>query len=364
MIRNAIAKGDLERIHQVVGARCCWDGAILVITGCAGFLGFYVMQYLLRYAAELGIRKVIGLDTFLLGKPRWLLQLAEEFPSLFCLQSFDVSRDRIDDVEGAKQARYVIHGASIASPTFYRQYPIETIDANVWGLRRLLDFYKGADGLEGFLFFSSSEIYGDPDPRFIPTDEEYHGNVACLGPRASYDESKRFGETICYVFAKTYGMPITIARPFNNYGPGMRLGDKRLPADLAECVVDSRDMTILSDGTPTRTFCYVSDAVTGYLLCLLYGKHDYFNIGTDKQEIMVRELAEIYRAAGAEIFGYSGKINYEKSTDPEYLRDNPNRRCPDIRKAREKLGYEPDVWVEKGVRRHLEFLSYEGKRKI
>jgi UDP-glucuronate decarboxylase len=346
-----------------VGVRSRWDGAILVVTGCAGFLGFYVMQYFLRYAGELGIRKVIGLDTFLLGKPRWLLQLAEEFPSLFCLQSFDISRDRIEDVEGAKDARYVIHGASIASPTFYRQYPIETIDANIWGLRRLLDFYRGGDGLEGVLFFSSSEIYGDPDPRFIPTDEEYRGNVACLGPRACYDESKRFGETICYVFAKTYGMPITIARPFNNYGPGMGLGDKRLPADLAKCVFDRRDITLLSDGSPTRTFCYVSDAVTGYLLCLLYGKYDYFNIGTDRQEMMVRELAEIYRAAGAEILGYSGKVCYEKSPDPEYLTDNPNRRCPDIRKAREKLGYDPQIDVEEGVRRHLRFLSDEGAQK-
>lgn len=363
MIPNPIAKDDLQYVHQVVGVRSRWDGATLVITGCAGFLGFYLMQYFLRYAEELGIRKVIGLDTFLLGKPRWLLQLAEDCPSLLCLQSFDISRDRLEDVEGAKDARYVIHGASVASPTFYRQYPIETIDANVWGLRRLLDFYKGADGLEGFLFFSSSEIYGDPDPRFIPTDEEYRGNVACFGPRACYDESKRFGETICYVFAKTYDMPITIARPFNNYGPGMRLGDSRLPADLAKCVLDRRDITILSDGSPTRTFCYVSDAVTGYLLCLLYGKYDYFNIGTDKEEIMVRELAEIYRAAGAEIFGYAGKVSYEKSTDQEYLTDNPKRRCPDIRKAREKLGHDPNIYIEEGVRRHLQFLSYESKRK-
>jgi UDP-glucuronate decarboxylase len=362
VIPNPIVEEDLQRIHQLVGVRDRWDGAVAVVTGCAGFLGFYVMQYLLRYAGELGIRKVIGLDTFLLGKPQWLTQLAEDFSSLLCLRSFDISRDRIEDIEGAKDARYVIHGASVASPTFYRQYPIETIDANIWGLRRLLEFYKESGELKGFLFFSSSEIYGDPDPKFIPTDEEYRGNVACFGPRACYDESKRFGETICYVFAKTYGMPITVARPFNNYGPGMRLGDNRLPADFAKCVIEKRELIILSDGSPTRTFCYVSDAVTGYFQCLLHGKYDYFNIGTEKPEIMVRELAEIYRAAGAEIFGYSGKVSYEKSADPEYLTDNPNRRCPVILKAREKLGYEPKIYVEEGVRRHLGFLSHEGKR--
>jgi UDP-glucuronate decarboxylase len=358
VISNPILEGDLQLIHRLLAARRPWDGATLVVTGCAGFLGYYIIHYFLRYAAELGVRKVIGLDTFLFGKPQWLLPLVEDFHSLFCLRSFDISRDRIEDVEGAKDAQYVIHGASIASPTFYRRYPIETIDANIWGLRRLLDFYKRAKELKGFLFFSSSEIYGDPDPRFIPTGEEYRGNVACVGPRSCYDESKRFGETMCYVFAKTYGLPITIARPFNNYGPGMRLGDNRLPADLAECLVARREISLFSDGSPMRTYCYVADAVAGYILCLLFGKHDYFNIGADKPEISVRELAEIYRVAGAEIFGYSAKISCGKSKDSDYLTDNPSRRCPDIRKAREKLGYDPQISLEEGVRRHLQFLRY------
>ncbi len=321
------------------------------------------MQYLVRYAGELGIRKVVGLDNFLLGKPRWLLQLAETFSNVFSLHDFDISQDRLEDIEGAEAARYVIHGAGIASPIFYRQYPIKTLDANVWGLRRLLDFYKNADGLKGLLFFSSSEIYGDPDAKFVPTPEHYRGNVACFGPRACYDESKRFGETLCYVFAKTYEMPIVIARSFNNYGPGMRLGDKRLPADLANCIINGRDMTVFSDGSPTRTFCYASDAVTGYLLGVTYGKYDYFNIGTDQQEITVSELAKIYLEAGAEVFGYRGRIIYEKSSDPEYLTDNPKRRCPNIRKAREQLGYNPVIGLEEGIRRYLQFLNKEGTRR-
>ena len=364
MITNTIVKDDLRSIHEAVGLHRRWNGAVIVVTGCAGFLGFYLTQYLVRYASELRIRRIIGLDTFLLGKPQWLLQLAEECADLFCLQSFDISKDRIEDVKEAKSARFVIHAASIASPTFYRQFPLETIDANVWGLRRLLDFYKGAHELEGFLFFSSSEIYGDPDSQSIPTDEAYRGNVSCVGPRACYDEAKRFGETLCYVFATLQSMPVTVVRPFNNYGPGMRAGDNRLPADLAEAVMGQRDITLWSDGSPRRTYCYVSDAVTGYFLALLHGKYDYFNIGSDRQEIAVRELAEIYRAAGAELFGYSGKINYEKSKDSEYLTHNPTRRRPDIGKAREKLGYNPEIEVEQGVRRHLQFLGEEGRRDL
>lgn len=361
-MRNSIVKEDLARIHEGLGEkRAALAGNSVVITGCAGFLGFYITQYFTRYASELGIPKVVALDTFLLEKPEWLSRLGEEFPDILEIRTFDIAKDDLTEIPGVADAGYVVHGASIASPTFYRKYPVETIDANIWGLRHILDLYRGRQSLKGLLFFSSSEIYGDPDKDSIPTGEEYRGNVSCHGPRACYDESKRFGETMCWVYAQQYEMPVTIARPFNNYGPGMRLGDKRLPADFAKAVIDDRDLIILSDGTPTRTFCYVSDAVTGYLLCLLHGRYDYFNIGIEKPEIMVRELAEIYRAAGAEIFGYSGQVHYEQSEDPAYLADNPNRRCPVIAKARQELGYAPSVLVEEGVRRYLQFLKEEMK---
>lgn len=357
---NPTVSQDLERIYSTVSRRAWPQNSTVVITGCGGFLGYYLAQFLVSYAQRLGIQKVIGLDTFLLGKPKWLKLLAEGFPSVLDLRQFDVSRDDISAVPGAEKANLVVHAASIASPTFYRQYPVETIDANVWGLRRLLDFYRHTGTLKGMLFFSSSEIYGDPQSQFIPTDEEFRGNVSCHGPRACYDEAKRFGETLCWVYAQQFRMPITVARPFNNYGPGMRLEDRRLPADFAKAVVEGRDIIILSDGTPTRTFCYVSDAITGYLLCLVHGKYDYFNIGIEKPEIMVKDLARIYQEAGREIFGYTGKVLFKESEDPQYLTDNPNRRCPVIAKARQTLGYDPQVSVEEGVGRYLRFLKCEG----
>ncbi|MCW6507712.1 NAD-dependent epimerase/dehydratase family protein [Lichenifustis flavocetrariae] len=356
---NPILVEDLSRIHAAIGQRDRFDGSTVVMTGCAGFLGFYFMNYLVRYADELGIKKVIGLDTFLLDKPAWLTELAERYPAKLDLRHFNIATDDLTTLDGAVDARYVIHGASIASPTFYRQYPVETIDANIWGLRRILDVYRGRDTLKGLLFFSSSEIYGDPSPDAIPTDEEYRGNVSCHGPRACYDESKRFGETMAWVYSRQFGMPITVARPFNNYGPGMRLGDKRLPADFAKCVLENRDIVILSNGAPTRTFCYVSDAITGYLLCLLYGKYDYFNIGIEKPETSVRDLATFYQSSGKPLFGYSGKVIFETSDDPEYMTDNPNRRCPVITKARTVLGYDPTILVEEGVGRYLRFLQHE-----
>jgi UDP-glucuronate decarboxylase len=356
---NPVMMEDLDRIRAALRGGERLDGATILVTGCAGFLGYYLMQLFVGSAAALGIRRVIGLDSFLLDRPAWLTALAQAHPGVLDLQTFDIATDRIESVAGARDARYVIHMASIASPSFYRQFPLETIDANVWGLRRLLDFYRDSAALRGFLFFSSSEIYGDPDPANIPTAETYRGNVASIGPRACYDEAKRFGETLCHVFAKKYGVPVTIARPFNNYGPGMRLGDRRLPADFAACVVSGRDIVIHSDGAPTRTFCYISDAISGYLACLLHGRFDVFNIGIERPELAVRDFASLFRDSGAALFGYTGKVRFEPSADADYLTDNPNRRCPVIRHARQTLGYDPVVLVQEGVHRTLAFLRHE-----
>lgn len=326
----------------------------VLITGSAGFIGFYLTNFLYNFREDLKLKKVICLDNFMLGKPQWQDEIAND--SRFIFEKFDIIRDNIENISEAADADFIIHMASIASPTFYRQYPIETIDANIWGLRKLFDFYKDKN-LEGFLFFSSSEIYGDPAQDKVPTDESYNGNVSCTGPRACYDEAKRFGETMCRLFALEYKMPIGVARPFNNYGPGMKINDKRVVADFAKNIVEGNDITILSSGVPSRTFCYIADAVAGYLKILLHGEYDYFNIGIDKPEISITHLAEIYRDAGREIFNYGGKINYAISEDKDYLVNNPQRRCPNIEKAKNILDYNPIISVDEGVRRFLTFIK-------
>ena len=351
---------DMDYINGAIHGHERFDGGVILVTGCAGFLGRYILEYLTRSAKTLKIRRIIGLDNFLLDRPAWLERLAGEYDVLE-IRKFDISADDISAIEGSGEITHIVHAASIASPTFYRQFPIETIHANIWGLRRLFDACRDNKNLRGFLFFSSSEIYGDPVPEAIPTVEDYAGNVSCTGPRACYDESKRLGETMCAVYAQQWGLPVTVARPFNNYGPGMRLGDKRLPADLAKCIIENRDIILLSDGTPTRTFCYVADAVAGYLLTLLYGKYDHFNIGISRPEIMVRDLAALFATRGNEVFGYSGNVVYQKSEDEAYLTDNPNRRCPVTDKAEALLGYKPTIFVDEGVGRYLSFLQQEAK---
>lgn len=357
---NQILIDDLEYINNALKPhKEKFLGSKILITGCAGFLGFYLLNYFLRYSEELKIELIIGIDNFLLNKPKWINELKESYPNILKMESVDICQLNLEKFEEAKDVNYVIHAASIASPTFYRKYPLKTIEANIWGLKNLLNFYKSVQTLKGFLFFSSSEVYGDPSHQFIPTSEEYNGNVCIVGPRSCYDESKRFGETVCYVYNKQFNMPITIVRPFNNYGPGMNINDKRVPADFAKSVMTKKDIVLLSDGSPTRTFCYISDAIIGYLLGLLYGEFDTFNIGTEKPEISILELAKIYQKVSKVILGFHPKVKYMVSDDKDYMKDNPNRRCPNIKKANKKLGYIPNINIEEGVRRYLEFLSKE-----
>lgn len=348
-IFNKLDQTEIEKLK---------DSSIL-ITGCAGFLGYYFMSFLSDYSAQLGIKKIIGIDNFKLGKPKWIKDLSNLNPKIE-LYTFDITEFSLFDTNKIDDVDFIIHMASIASPTFYRKYPLETLDANVLGLRALLDFYKDKN-IKGFLFFSSSEVYGDPFPDYIPTSEEYRGNVAMIGPRACYDEAKRFGETLCYLYAEKFGMPISIVRPFNNYGPGMRLNDKRVPADFAKAVIENKKLIMHSDGNPTRTFCYVTDAITGYLKALLYEPFDYFNIGIDTPEISIKELAQIYKDAGSANFGFNQSIEFKESEEKSYLTHNPLRRCPDISKARKFLNYSPAISIVEGVDRFLTFLKEEGE---
>jgi UDP-glucuronate decarboxylase len=357
LINNAVIEEDLEAILQGISKeKEFFSGSRILITGCAGFLGYYFMRFFARYRSELGIEEIIGVDNFLLGKPEWVNALNSDSSSSVKTYSLDVSKLSVNSFPEASKADIIIHLASVASPTFYRKYPLETVDANIWGLRNLLDCYKDKP-VRGFLFFSSSEIYGDPVPEAIPIDEEYRGNVATMGPRACYDEAKRFGETICHIYAEQFGFPVTIARPFNNYGPGMNLEDKRVPADFARAIFLNQDIEIFSDGSPTRTFCYISDAITGYLKVLAHKEFDYFNIGIDRPETSIKELAQIYIEQGKELFNYSGSVRFNSPPEKDYLTHNPNRRCPLIDKARKILNFNPAIFLEEGVNRFLKFIK-------
>jgi nucleoside-diphosphate-sugar epimerase len=275
----------------------------------------------------------------------------------------DITTPLPDDVGDHE---YFIHAASIASPIYYRKFPIQTMDANVNGLRHVLDYSlsqrQRGKPVNGVLFYSSSEIYGDPTPDDIPTPETYRGNVSCTGPRACYDESKRYGETLCVNFAAQHDLPISVARPFNNYGPGLKIPDRRVIPDFARDVLAGRDIVMLSDGTARRTFCYITDAIAGYYKILVRGRRgEAYNVGVESPEIAMHELAAKLADLGKELFVYSGRVIRQQSDDKDYLVDNPNRRCPVITKARRELGYDPLVSLDEGLRRSL--IWYSGNRE-
>jgi len=252
---------------------------------------------------------------------------------------------------------FVINAAGIPSPYYYRAYPLETMDASIKGTRNLLELShaKGAR----FTFFSSSEIYGDPDPKHVPTQESYRGNVSSMGPRACYDESKRVGETLCYIFHGKHGVATNIIRPFNVYGPGMAEADYRVLPNFASEIKGGRTLKIYGTGDQTRTYCYATDAINGFLRVIARGvPGEAYNIGNPEPEIGVRELVDRIKIALGVNVAYD-IVEYPDS----YPADEPMRRCPDIRKAKLQLKYEPTLGLEDGLRKFFGWTDqvYTGK---
>jgi UDP-glucuronate decarboxylase len=361
MTSNDVVQRDLDAICTNAQSELrALAGHPVLITGGAGFLGYYLVQAMTHFNRRNEGRDPIRVtvwDNFSRGVPGWLTALADS--KQLTLRKQDL-RDPLPPDMG--DFAWIVHAASIASPIYYRKDPIGTMDGNINGLRNLLDYFHkrkqaGRDAL-GFLFFSSSEIYGDPDPANIPTREDYRGLVSCTGPRACYDEAKRYGETLCVNFFRQHGLPTKCARPFNNYGPGLKITDGRVLPDFCRDVLNGRNIVMLSDGSATRTFCYSSDSVTGYIKVLVKGHGgEGYNIGTEVPEISMRDLGEKVVSLGHALFNYSGKVVTQASKDKDYLVDNPNRRCPIIEKARTHLGYEPKVSLEDGLRRTLIWYS-------
>jgi len=356
-----VVKSDLEYICNTLEDEFKkLSGKSILITGGAGFLGYYLVQSILFWNKQAPSDEQISVtiyDNYIRGIPEWLKSLKGN-PKLE-LVKHDITNplpESIDDFE------FIIHAASIASPIYYRKYPLETMDANVNGLRYLLEYARNqkekGKPVEGFLFYSTSEIYGDPTPEKIPTPETYRGNVSCTGPRACYDESKRYGETLCVNFAEQFDIPVKIARPFNNYGPGLKITDKRVIPDFMKNVLSGQNIVMHSDGSPSRTFCYTADAIIGYFKILIRGRSgEPYNIGVSEPEISMKELANKIADIAKERIGYQGEVIHKPSADENYLVDNPNRRCPVIKKAQDELGYDPKIGLEEGLNRN--FIWYK-----
>lgn len=325
------------------------EGTTILITGAAGFLCSYFIDAFAHANRSLLKKpcRVIAVDNFQSGLPVRLEHLRDA-PGIE-LRNHDMRLP----LELDAPVDWIIHGASIASPVFYRKFPLETIDVNVTGTRLLLDLAR-KDAAKSILYISSSETYGDPDPQSIPTPETYWGNVSFTGPRACYDESKRLAETLCATYHRLYDTPVKVVRPFNVFGPGQRLDDGRIIPDLMSAALERRPLVLFSDGRATRSFCYVSDAIRAMLRVFFSGvEGEPYNIGNDSEETSIGRVAETMSEVAA---APKLPVQYQHSADPNYLKDNPQRRCPDLSKLR-ALGWTPLVDVREGLRRTLE--SYQ-----
>ena len=350
MKTNPILEEDLNYIFKHHKKKNYLKNKNILITGASGFLGYYLSRYFVTYKKKLNIKKL-----FLTSKDTRELKLLNS--KNIYIKNFDVAKDNLSKFN--LHFDIIIHAASIASPLYYRKKPIMTMKSNVWGLWKILEYCKNRK--TKIFFFSSSEVYGDPIKNKIPTKETYFGNVNCIGPRACYDEAKRFSETLCLEYSRKYKkLNIVIVRPFNNFGPGMKINDARLPADLAKQVSQKKNIILYSNGKPKRTFCYIADAIVGYLNALSFNKFEVFNIGST-EELTIKKFAYLYQKASQEILNYKPNILFRKHKDINYLKDNPNRRCPDLKKSKKMLQYLPKINTYKGIIRYLKFLNYEHK---
>lgn len=325
------------------------NGKTILISGGAGFLGRYflnVFRHLNRQVLERPCR-VISVDNYITSVPQ--AQNETEDSHVRSLWA-----DVTQPLPVREPIHYIIHAAGLASPVYYQKYPLETIESAVLGAKNLLELGR-KHSLQSFLLFSSSEVYGDPDPRAVPTPETYCGNVSSVGPRACYDESKRLAETLSLVYYQQYGIPIRIVRPFNVYGPGMRADDHRVVPMFALAALNGDTLPVHGDGHQTRTFCYVTDALTGFLRVLLGGRPgEVYNVGNDDAEVRMVDLARLF----LEISGQHARV----ATVPypsTYPAGEPQRRAPDLTKIRTELGYTPRVPLEDGLLRFLHWARQE-----
>jgi len=304
----------------------------VLITGGAGFLGSHLCDRFLKEGFH-----VIAMDNLITGDLR-------NIEHLFKHENFEFyNHDVSSFVHVPGELRYILHFASPASPIDYLKIPIQTLKVGSLGTHHLLGLARAKKAR--ILVASTSEVYGDP--LVHPQTEEYYGNVNPIGPRGVYDEAKRFQEAITMAYHTFHKVDTRIVRIFNTYGPRMRLNDGRvLPAFIGQAL-RGEDLTVFGDGSQTRSFCYVDDQVEGIFRLLMSDYHLPVNIG-NPDEITIREFAEEI----VKLTGTNQKIVYHPLP-----KDDPKQRQPDIRKAREILGWEPRVSRADGLRITYEYFK-------
>jgi UDP-glucuronate decarboxylase len=309
-------------------------GKNVLVTGGAGFVGSWICDVL----CEQG-NIVYCLDNFSTG-------LAKNVRARVRQRNFHLIKSDVAKYRTSRKFDYIIHMASRASPEEYQMHPIETLEANSFGTKAMLELARKSDC--PILYTSTSEVYGDA--QVIPTPETYWGNVNPNGIRSCYDEAKRFGEALFSAYQRQHGLDTRVVRIFNTYGPRIRHDGPYARALPRFCMqaIRNDDITVFGDGSQTRSFCFVTDTARGLLLALTKknAKGQFINIG-NPTEITILELARKIKNAT----NSSSRILFKAL--PE---DDPKRRCPVITKAEKLLGWKPKVALDEGLQVTLEWF--------
>ncbi len=344
-LRHPIVEEDLKRI---LSSPLPWDrffGKTVLVTGANGFVPAYMVETLLY------LNEVQRADVRVIGLVRNHHKAMQRLGHLAGRPDLTlVVQDVRESYSGPRGIDYVVHAASQASPKYYSLDPVGTFETNVVGTQRMLEVAK-ADRSEGFLFFSSGEVYGEVPNSSIAVDESSFGSLDPTNIRSCYAEGKRAGEALCVCWHAQFGIPAKIVRLSHTYGPGMRLDDGRVFADFVADIVAGRDIMMKSDGTTRRPFCYLADATVAFFSILLQGAAGQaYNVGSDS-ECSVGELAEMLCSLFPE--RRCRVVRQERDPGDPYLASPVASGHFDLTKIR-SLGWEPATTLREGFRRTIE----------
>ena len=303
----------------------------ILVTGGAGFIGSHLCERLLDDG-----HSVVALDNLITGNTDNIAHLAGRGDFSF------IRHDVTEYIYLQGGIDFIFHLASPASPVDYLAFPIQTLKVGALGTHKALGLAR--EKKAGILLASTSEVYGDP--LVHPQSESYWGNVNPVGPRGVYDEAKRFAEAMVFAYHRTHGVDTRVARIFNTYGPRMRADDGRVVPSFICQALRGEDLTVFGDGTQTSSFCYVSDTVRGLVRLMESGFNEPVNIGNPHEMTIVSFARLIQKEVGS-----GGGIRFE----PLPL-DDPRIRRPDISRAREILGWEPEISLEQGLAPTIDFF--------
>jgi UDP-glucuronate decarboxylase len=346
-----IVKEDLQKIYNSDIDWSLFYNKKVLITGANGFLPAYLVESLL-YLNYINVDNniiVYALVRNIENAKNRFKDYVNDAKLIF------IEQDVCDPILDMVDVDYIIHAASQASPKYYGVDPVGTLSANVIGTINLLN-YARLSNVKSFLFFSSSEVYGELSSSQMPISEDVFGYINPTNVRACYSESKRMGENICISFHHQFNVPVKIVRPFHTYGPGMKLDDGRVYADFVSDIVNNKDISIMSDGAATRAFCYLTDATIAFLKILLGGVDgEAYNVGNPHEEHSILSLAEML----VKIFPDKGlKVNKQLRLDNgNYLKSDVKRNAPDISKISSALNWDPVVSAYIGFRRTIESFN-------